>query len=416
MLSPPLLFPSDLPYRGEGEFRLAGRVLASAGATLYLADALATVRLSMTGADPGDVAEGDLVVARVAKQEQTETPLGVIIDGPLELRAMAIVERHRPTSPRGADRARFLTGGVAGRLRARALLMQRIRAFFEARAFVEVETPTLVPSPGSDLHLAAVETRGGFLITSPEYQMKRLLVGGLPRIFQIAHVFREGEVGERHNPEFAMLEWYRAFAGMADVMRDTEELIFELAVSLAGTAALNGPHGPVDVRPPFEKLTVAQAFARHAAIDQNTFFTLAESDEDRFFRVLVEQVEPALAAYPRPVFLVEYPISQASLARAKPDDPRVCERFELYLGGIELCNGFGELTDPIEQRRRLAADQLLRSRAGKPVYPIDERFVASLEEGMPPAAGNALGLDRLVALCLGERSISGVIAFPEGHL
>ena len=239
-----------MPYRGEGEFRLAGRVLASADATLYLADALATVRLATTGADAGDVAEGDLVVVRVAKREETETPPGVTIDGPLELRA--IVERHRPTSPRGADRARFLTGGVAGRLRARALMMQRIRAFFEARAFVEVETPTLVPSPGSESPLGGRRDARRLSHHVSEYQMKRLLVGGLPRIFQIAHVFREGEVGERHNPEFAMLEWYRAFAAMADVMRDTEELVFELAAPLAGTAVLNGPHGPVDVRPPFE--------------------------------------------------------------------------------------------------------------------------------------------------------------------
>jgi lysyl-tRNA synthetase class 2 len=161
---------------------------------------------------------------------------------------------------------------------------------------------------------------------------------------------------------------------------------------------------------------VAEAFARFAGVAEEEFFRLSREDESAFFRLLVERVEPELEAATTPVFLVDYPIEQASLARAKPSDPRVAERFELYLGGLELCNGFGELTDPEEQRQRFLRDQAARARAAKPVYPIDARFLAALEEGMPPSAGNALGIDRLVALCLGEHEIARVMAFPNGAL
>jgi lysyl-tRNA synthetase class 2 len=244
--------------------------------------------------------------------------------------------------------------------------------------------------------------------------MKRLLVAGVPRQFQIAHVFRRGETGAQHNPEFTMLEWYRAFAGVEQVMRDTEELVTELVCAFNADGRLPGEHAPITVVPPFARMTVAEAFARFAGVREAEVFRLARDDADAFFRLLVERVEPELAAATTPVFLVDYPIEHASLARAKPSDRRVCERFELYLGGLELCNGFGELTDPDEQRRRLLRDQDARAAAGKPVYPIDERFLAALAEGMPPSAGNALGIDRIVALCLGEPEIAGVMPFPAG--
>jgi lysyl-tRNA synthetase class 2 len=299
-------------------------------------------------------------------------------------------------------------------LRERARAHAIVRSFFTARAFLEVDTPLLVPSPGLDLHLDAVEAVGGYLITSPEYQMKRLLVAGVPRQFQIAHVFRRGETGAHHNPEFTMLEWYRAFAGVEQVMRDTEDLVTELVSAFNADGRLPGEHAPITVAPPFARMTVAEAFARFAGVREAEVFRLARDDADAFFRLLVERVEPALAAATTPVFLVDYPIEYASLARSKPSDRRVCERFELYLGGLELCNGFGELTDPDEQRRRFLRDQDARAAAGKPVYPIDERFLAALAEGMPPSAGNALGIDRIVALCLGEPEIAGVMPFPAG--
>jgi lysyl-tRNA synthetase class 2 len=312
------------------------------------------------------------------------------------------------------DVQRFMADRIGQNLRDRARALAVIRRFFSAREFLEVDTPALVPSPGLDLHLDAVTTDGGYLITSPEYQMKRLLVGGVPRQFQIAHVFRRGEIGTRHNPEFTMLEWYRAFAGVEHIMRDTEELVTELVTAFSGEAKLSAEGTVITVAPPFPRLTVAQAFERFAGVTETEMFRLVREDSDAFFRLLVERVEPELERATTPIFLVDYPIEHASLARAKPSDPRVCERFELYLGGLELCNGFGELTDPSEQRRRLVADQRARAAAGKAVYPIDERFLAALAAGMPPSAGNALGVDRVVALCLGEREVGRVMPFPAG--
>jgi lysyl-tRNA synthetase class 2 len=302
-------------------------------------------------------------------------------------------------------------------LERRADLLHEVRAFFDARDFLEVETPILVPSPGLDVHLSAFEVAGApgaaprFLSTSPEYQMKRLVAAGHPRVYQLTKAFRKDEAGERHSPEFTMLEWYRAPAGVEDVMRDTEQLIARLTkgrVVLAGRV--------IDTLPPFRRLTVAEAFQAFASTPPERMFELAAHDEDTFYRLLVDAVEPALEALDHAVFLTEYPTPQASLARTKPDDPRVAERFELYVAGVELCNGFGELTDPHEQRRRFVTDQEARRGLGLPVYPIDERFLAALEAGLPPCGGNALGVDRLIALACGTREIARVMAFPPDEL
>jgi lysyl-tRNA synthetase class 2 len=161
-------------------------------------------------------------------------------------------------------------------------------------------------------------------------------------------------------------------------------------------------------------MTVTEAFERFAGTGPEPMFAMSRRDPEAYFRLFVDKIEPALARQERPIFLVDFPIAQASLARAKPGDPRVAERFELYIGGVELCNGFGELTDPGEQRHRLQADQRARSELGREVYPIDERFLGALEAGMPPAAGNALGFDRLLMLCLGERDIARVLPFADG--
>ncbi|MBK8258230.1 MAG: EF-P lysine aminoacylase GenX [Polyangiaceae bacterium] len=311
------------------------------------------------------------------------------------------------------ETSRFQDRGVGRTLAARAALLRTIREFYDARHFVEVDTPSLVPSPGLDLHLDAFEVPGsGYLITSPEYQMKRLLVGGIPRCFQIARCFRRSEKGDRHNPEFLMLEWYRAFSTMEEVMVDTEELVRFAASQISGGTEIEVDGVQVDLGAPFERLTVARAFERYAGIDEERALTMAHDDEDKFFRILVERVEPKIAQNKRAVFLTHYPAKQASLARLSPTDPRVAERFELYVGGLELCNGFGELTDPKEQRARFERDQEERRAQNKPVYPIDERFIHALEEGMPRAAGNALGVDRLLAVCLGEKSIFDVMGFP----
>jgi lysyl-tRNA synthetase class 2 len=302
------------------------------------------------------------------------------------------------------------------RLRERAAVCAGSRRFFDARGFVEVQTPVVVPSPGLDVHLDAFEVTGGdrgaprWLSTSPEYQMKRLLAAGWSRIYQVAPCFRRGELGARHNPEFTMLEWYRAGAHVAEVMGDTEQLV----AAVTGGAVRLGER-TIDVRPPFERVSVCDAFARFAGWSREQTLDAAAGDEGRYFRALVDEVEPGLSGLDRAVFLVDYPASQASLARVRPDDPAVAERFELYVAGVELCNGFGELVDPVEQRARLVRDQAARRARGLPVYPIDERFLAALSR-VPPSAGNALGLDRLAALTCGTTEIADVVAFTADEV
>jgi elongation factor P--(R)-beta-lysine ligase len=296
------------------------------------------------------------------------------------------------------------------RLSERARVLSTVRGFFDARGFLEVETPAMVHSPGMDLALDAFEVAGSdpgprWLITSPEYHMKRLLAEGEPRIYQIARCFRRGEFGRLHNPEFTMLEWYRKGATIFEVARDTEQLV---AAVTGGYVRLG--NRTIDVRPPLERMTVCEAFAQFAGFSRDETLFSAADDPDRYFRAMVDLVEPALARLERGVFLVDYPATQASLARKKPGEPEVAERFELYVAGVELCNGFGELVDPIEQRSRFEQDQSHRRERGLPVYPIDECLLAALAF-LPPSGGNALGLDRLVALSSGTTTISEVIAF-----
>ena len=300
-------------------------------------------------------------------------------------------------------------------LEERARVIRAVRGFFEAAGFLEVETPLVVPSPGLDLHLDAFEVRGAeaarWLVTSPEYQMKRLLAAGHARIFQLCKCFRRGELGALHEPEFTMLEWYRAFAGSNDVMADTELLVEHVARAVSGSTLVPALGRQVDVRAPWERLTVRDALRKYAglALDE------VVRDEERFFRALVEKVEPELGRE-RPIWLVGWPASMASLARLDPSDPSVADRFEAYVAGLELCNGFGELVDAREQRARLERDQRARSATGKPIYPIDERFLAALEEGIPPSGGNALGVDRLVMLVLGAVHIEDIVAIPARRL
>ena len=298
-----------------------------------------------------------------------------------------------------------------GSLARRDLLYRQIRAFFHARDFVEVETPLVVPSPGLELHLDAFEVTGaGWLITSPEYQMKRLLAAGARRIFQICKCFRRGEVGRHHNPEFTMIEWYRGGAGYEAIMDDCEALVASLARALLGTTTVRAGGHVVDLAPPWERLTVREAFARLGGGEPPP----SDTSSDAFFQAFLDRVEPHLG-HPKPTLLHEWPASLAALARRKPDHPEVAERFELFIGGLELANGFGELTDPVEQRARFEADLAARRGLGKPLYPIDERFLADLSR-MPPSGGVALGLDRLAMLLLGAPEIRDVLTFAADEL
>ena len=395
-------FPSDLAGSAAlpAPVLVAGRVLAQSESQVTLADAFAC--LCAQGDAVSTLSVGDLVL------------LSGTWDGSL-LRVAFLKERQAAPEPRGnGDIARSLFRGVGPKLRARSFALAEVRAYFAEQRFVEVETPLRVPAPGVDAHIEAFAAEGGYLITSPELEMKRLVVAGVPRQFQFSRVSRRDESGPLHEAEFTLLEWYRAFAGQAEMLRDTEAIVARVARALSGGEALSTPEGRrISVAPPFERLSVADAFSEYAGVRDVS--DLAASDEVRYFRLLVERVEPALAQRDHALFLTDYPISQAALARPAAD-PRFAERFELYVGGVELANGYGELTDSVEQRRRMSTEQRRREASGRAAYPLNERFLAALAAGMPPTGGNALGFDRLLMLALGASSISDVIAFPSAEI
>ncbi len=324
--------------------------------------------------------------------------------------------------------------------RARARLSAEVRRVLGGMGYDEVETPSLVPAPGMEPHIDAFESafvpEGGgahrplWLQNSPEYAMKRLLAEGFERVFQLARVFRNGEVSRTHNPEFTMLELYRVGTDYRGVMADLEVLVEACARALSPGGAARGTRDgrPVSLAAPFETLTVAEAFRRHAGIDLAPCLGDAaalaaaaraaghdpgppgEPFDDVFFRVMLDAVEPRLGV-DRPTWLVDWPASMAALARVKRDDPRWAERFELYAGGLELANGFTELNDAREQRARLEAEQALRRSLGRKAYPLDERFLEAVGR-MPDAGGVAVGFDRLLMLLVGAGSIEEVLLFP----
>ena len=329
-----------------------------------------------------------------------------------------------------ADRRPFLL--------ARDRIMASLRQWFRMRGFLEVETPALQVSPGNEIHLHAFATEmtapdgmraQRYLHTSPEFACKKLLAAGERRIFTFARVFRNRERGALHHPEFTMLEWYRADEPYETLMADCEAILAETAKA-AGTSSFHWRDRAADPFAKPERLTVAQAFSRFAEIDllatlpagkpdlarmsataraQN--IRLADDDtwSDIFSRVLVERIEPRLGIA-APTFLCEYPLPEAALARAAAD-PRVAQRFELYACGVELANGYGELTDPAAQRRRFDEAMAEKERIYGIRYPVDPDFLAALA-GMPQASGIALGLDRLVMLATGATRIEQVLWAP----
>ena len=325
--------------------------------------------------------------------------------------------------------ARALSQDVQTNLRKRAKIISGIRRFFDEKGFVEVETPLMVPQPGMEPHLEAFQTvyemRQFYLHTSPEYAMKCLLAAGFERIYQICKVFRHEPVGRMHTPEFTMLEWYRAYADYTDIMVDTEYLIAELATDLYGEPVVRTGQCAVDLTPPWERLSVREAMLRYAGITADPYSETAAFirqaghatvDKDdppdvAFFKVFLDRVEPHLGVQ-KPAILYDYPAPMAALAKRKSSAPDLAERFEVYIAGVELCNAFTELNDPDEQRQRLEEEAAQRVREGNPAYPIDARFLAALEYGMPPSGGIALGVDRLVMLLTGASSIGEVMAFP----
>lgn len=290
-------------------------------------------------------------------------------------------------------------------LEARARILQKIRAFFVERGYLEVETPHRIPANAPEGYIDAVAAGEWFLHTSPELCMKRLLAAGYPRLFQLGRCWRQGERGDRHLPEFTMLEWYRGGCDYHHLMTECEALL----AALVPEGALRWQGQTLDLSPPWERLTVAEAFDRYASISLEQALASGRFDE-----CLALEIEPQLGRY-TPTFLIEYPAQLAALARHKPGDPAVAERFELYLCGLELANAFSELTDASEQRRRFAAEEAARRAAGKLPYPSPEPFLNELAS-MPEAAGIALGVDRLVMLLTGAVRIDDIVAFTPEQL
>jgi lysyl-tRNA synthetase class 2 len=326
-------------------------------------------------------------------------------------------------------------------LMARNRIMAAMRVWFDAKGFIEVETAALQTSPGNETHLHAFGTQALridgsaaaqlYLRTSPEFACKKLLAAGETQIFEVARVWRNRERGPLHSPEFTMLEWYRADQPYETLMQDCAALM-AVAAREAGSSQFSFRGKTADPFAEPERITVADAFAHYAGVDllaslSETGATqrdalaaaatasgvrVAADDtwEDVFSRVLVERIEPNLGIG-RATILCEYPIAQAALARPKPGDPRVAERFELYACGVELANAFGELTDPAEQRRRFVAEMDDKARLYGERYPLDEDFLAALEQ-MPAASGAALGFDRLAMLATGASRIDQVLWTP----
>jgi elongation factor P--(R)-beta-lysine ligase len=328
-------------------------------------------------------------------------------------------------------------------LRRRVRLLADTRAFFAARGYTEVETPCLVPVPGMEVHLRAFRSEyrphlgaGGpqrtlWLRTSPELALKRLLVAGAGPVFELARVWRNGEAGRLHAPEFTMLEWYRPGLSFEGLMDQTEAFVRSVCPPMVA-------HGSAetDLRLPFQRLTVAEAFdafcggldilstegdaARLRAEAARLGVSPREDEgwEDLFFRLLGERVEPRIGRERRATFLTHWPTPQAALARRDPADARAALRFELFVAGLELANAFDELTDPAEQRERFERDVAERRRLydtaeqGGGSWEVDEDFLRALEHGMPAGSGIALGFDRLAMLASGARRIEDVLWLP----
>ena len=309
--------------------------------------------------------------------------------------------------PLGMEAKVFRRTRIRPHLETRMRMAAAIREFFIRRGFLEVETPVRIPAPAPEVHIDCVAASGAFLQASPELAMKELLASGFEKIFQLARCFRGAERGARHLPEMTLLEWYVKGEDYRYMMAETEDLLCHVAGCLKKGPRLSWQGRPFDLTPPFERLSVADAFLRYGGM------SLEEALEKGCFNeVMGLEIEPELGRE-KPVFLYEYPASEASLARIKPENPAFAERFELYICGVELCNAYTELVDAKEQASRFREAAAERMRLGKSPYPEAAVFLEALNH-MPPATGNALGFDRLVMLFSDAPDIDHVTAvLPE---
>ncbi|MGA1866987.1 MAG: EF-P lysine aminoacylase EpmA [bacterium] len=279
-------------------------------------------------------------------------------------------------------------------------LLKSIRSFFYKRNYIEVQTPHVVLSPGIDPHIEAVCVEGGYyLITSPELHMKRVVSMGCEKIFQITHAFRKEESGTYHNPEFCILEWYIINKEYTHLMKEVLDLVQWISQDISYASSLSLNHVP--------RISIDDLFITHAGWKPSSSW-----DEMRFFSDFVDKIEPALKEY-EAVIIYDFPSPLASLSRIKDSDPLFCERFELYLRGFEIANGFTELTDAEEYRTRFKEANRQRKTTGKKEYPVDESFLSDIQSGFPSCAGIALGVDRLLMAIIQASSIGEVMPFAQ---
>jgi elongation factor P--(R)-beta-lysine ligase len=318
----------------------------------------------------------------------------------------------------------------------RHAILRFLRGDFDGRKYLETDAPLLVPFPTLDANIRSLRadvagmdgrSRPYYLHTSPEYAMKKLLAAGADRLYFLGKVFRDGECTALHNPEFTMLEWYRTGASIDDLLDETEDCIRRLAVERTGSHRIPFGNRTVDFSPPWPRLRVADLFRaktgaeldpgsdgsdlKRLASGLGVFFNPEDDWETMFMRIYMERMEPGLGAE-RPVFLTDYPSPLGMNARRRPDDPRWAERSELFIGGLELANGYTEITDPGEQRERFERDRERKRLETGAVPPMDRELLDAMESGFPPCAGMALGVDRLVMLLLNRLDIGDVLLFP----
>ncbi len=295
------------------------------------------------------------------------------------------------------------------RLAERARIIREIRSYFVTEGYLEMDTPLLLPAVAPEAHIDPIVAGRQFLQTSPELCMKRLVAAGYERIFQIAHCWRDRERGRLHLPEFTMLEWYRADADYKRLMTDTGNLLRHLLQNMTSREVISYQGKEIDLAAEWEQITVREAFSRYGGISMEEAL-----HSDEFDLVMVERIEPELGKE-KPAFLYDYPACRSALARLKESDQSVAERFELYIAGIELANGFSELIDPVEQRSRFLHESSQRHSSGALPLPLPEIFLKEMAS-MPPTAGIALGVDRLVMLLTDATSIDQVVAFTPEEL
>ncbi len=294
-------------------------------------------------------------------------------------------------------------------LQKRALIIHAVRTFFHDNNFLEVETPLRLPSIIPEAHIDSFGTEGWFLQTSPELCMKRLVSQGYERIFQICKCFRKNERSDKHLPELTMLEWYAKDETYLDLMNTCQNLVRYIAKKTGDSGTINFQDKSIDLKKNFLKLSVKDAFLKFTDTTMEKACSTGKFDE-----IVSFEIEPNLGL-DQPVFLYDYPVSLGALAKSKQDNPDLAERFELYIAGIELANGFSELIDPEEQKARFESELSSRKAQGKKNIPIPEKFLSDLLN-MPETAGIALGIDRLIMLFCNLTSIDNSVAFTPEQL